>query len=95
MIDRMIERLRQRDETVLNDIKDQYGDVCFKTAYSMLKNKEDAEEVVSDTLFAVWNRRAGTQPKLWKKRLPPCVFSVNAVKNCRILRCKVLCAGCE
>lgn len=56
MIDRMmIERLRQRDETVLNDIKDQYGDVCFKTAYSMLKNKEDAEEVVSDTLFAVWN----------------------------------------
>ena len=57
MIDRLIiERLKQRDETVLNDIKEQYGDVCFNTAYSILKNRQDAEEVVSDTLLAVWNR---------------------------------------
>ena len=56
MIERLIiERLRLRDEMVLEEIEKQYGPVCYKTAYSILKNKEDAEEVVSDTLLAVWN----------------------------------------
>ena len=56
MIDRLIiERLRQRDEQALNEIKERYGEICYKTAYSILKNKEDAEEVCSDTLLAVWN----------------------------------------
>ena len=51
----IIERLDSRDETALEAIRSLYGKVCMQIAYSVLKNKEDAEEVLSDTLFTVWN----------------------------------------
>ncbi len=51
----IIERLKQRDETALEDIKKRYGDTCYKTAFTILKSREDAEEVCADTLLAVWN----------------------------------------
>ena len=50
------ERLVRRDEAALAEIKKRYGRVCMNIAYSVLKSKEDAEEILSDTLLTVWNR---------------------------------------
>lgn len=49
------ERFRDRDESVLEDVRGRYEKACYGIAYGILKNKEDAEETVSDALFAVWN----------------------------------------
>ena len=59
----IIGRLQQRDETALAEIKKRFGQVCMKIAYSVLKNKEDAEEVLSDTLFTVWNNIPPDRPE--------------------------------
>ena len=59
----IIERLESRDETTLEAIRNLYGKVCMQIAYSVLKNKEDAEEVLSDTLFTVWNRIPPDRPE--------------------------------
>ena len=51
----IIKRLQARDESALEELKQRYGEICCNTAYSILKNKQDAEEVLSDTLLSVWN----------------------------------------
>ena len=46
--------LLQRDEKALSELKDRYGKKCYSIAYGILQNRQDAEEVISDALFAVW-----------------------------------------
>lgn len=47
--------LQQRDERALSEIRDCYGKLCFKMAYNILGNYQDAEECINDMLLAVWN----------------------------------------
>ena len=47
--------LFKRDEAALVYIKELYGAGIKDIAYNLLKNREDAEEVLSDTLMTVWN----------------------------------------
>ena len=51
----IIDLLNKRDETALVYIKQSCGAGITDIAYNILKNREDAEEVLSDTLLAVWN----------------------------------------
>ncbi len=56
MDDRTIIALfNKRDEQAIEQLRLSYGAACRHIAYNILKNREDAEEVVSDTLFTVWN----------------------------------------
>lgn len=51
----IIALLNKRDEQAIEQLKLQYGAACRHIAYNILKNREDAEEVLSDTLLSVWN----------------------------------------
>ena len=51
----IVELLNKRDETALSYIKQSCGAAVTDIAYNILKNRQDAEEVLSDTLLSVWN----------------------------------------
>lgn len=43
-----------RSETAITQTDLKYGGYCYKIAYNILTNNEDAEESVSDTYMAAW-----------------------------------------
>ncbi|WP_294752453.1 sigma-70 family RNA polymerase sigma factor [uncultured Ruminococcus sp.] len=51
----IVKLLNQRDEKVLQTIKEQYGALCYQIAYRMTGNHQEAEECVNDMLLDVWN----------------------------------------
>ena len=58
-----IDRLWQRDETVIGSMEAQYGKLLHRVAGNILGNVEDAEECVNDGLLAVWNRIPPDRPE--------------------------------
>ncbi len=44
-----------RSEQALSEIHAKYGALCSKVAYAVLRNREDAEECVSDSYTKLWN----------------------------------------
>ena len=53
----------ERDEEALEITEKQYGSYCFTIAHTMLASKEDAEEIVNDTLVRAWNAIPPEKPK--------------------------------
>ena len=53
---RLLERLRQRDETALDELASVYGARIFQLAFRYVKNREDAEEVTQDVLMKVFQK---------------------------------------
>ena len=53
----------ERDEEALKITEKQYGSYCFTIAHTMLASKEDAEEIVNDTLVRAWNAIPPEKPK--------------------------------
>ena len=51
-----------RSEQAIQETDRKYGHFCFKIAWSILSNREDAEESVSDTYLAAWNCIPPTRP---------------------------------
>ena len=43
-----------RDQQAIRETEAKYGNYCYSIVHNILKNKEDAEEAVSDTYFALW-----------------------------------------
>ena len=60
------ERFIARDESVLADVKEQYGQYCFSIARNMLSDNESAEECVNDALLAAWNSIPPNAPENFK-----------------------------
>lgn len=52
---KIIQLLHDRNEAALNLLADRFGFRLMCTAFSILGNRSDAEEIVSDTYLAVWN----------------------------------------
>ena len=74
--------LYKRDESALVYIKQLYGAGIKDIAYKILGNLQDAEEVVSDTLFTIWNNVPPDSPV----NLPGYVFKTaryNALETYR------------
>lgn len=44
-----------RSEMAIKETDTKYGGYCYKIAYSILENREDSEESVSDTYLSAWN----------------------------------------
>ena len=59
----IISLLQKRDETALAQIRTQYGALCYQIAYRMTGSREDAEEVLSDMLLAVWDSIPPQEPE--------------------------------
>lgn len=51
-----------RSEQAIQETDRKYGHFCFKIAWSILSNREDAEESVSDTYLAAWKCIPPTRP---------------------------------
>ena len=52
---RILLMLHNRDEQALKAIIAEYGVLCRSVALDILKDEQDVEECVSDTLLTVWN----------------------------------------
>jgi RNA polymerase sigma-70 factor (ECF subfamily) len=58
----IIELFFRRNERALRETNAKYGKYCHSIAFRILRNSEDAEECVSDTLFRTWNSIPPTRP---------------------------------
>ena len=54
----------QRSEKAIVETDTKYGGYCFSIAYNVLANNEDAEESVSDTYMAAWNKLPPHRPSI-------------------------------
>ncbi|MBQ2855398.1 MAG: sigma-70 family RNA polymerase sigma factor [Oscillospiraceae bacterium] len=55
-----------RDEQAIAETAQKYGGYCFTLANSILPNKQDAEEAVSDTYWKTWNAIPPCRPAVLK-----------------------------
>ena len=53
---RLVEQLRQRDESALAELASTYSSKIFQLAFRYVKNREDAEEVTQDVLMKVYQK---------------------------------------
>lgn len=61
--DLILSLLQKRDESALEQIRQDYGKLCSKLAYDILGNREDAEECLSDLLLRTWQTIPPNMPK--------------------------------
>lgn len=54
----------QRSEKAILETDEKYGSYCFRIAYNVLANVEDAEESVNDTYLAAWNQLPPHRPSI-------------------------------
>ena len=59
----LIAQIKARDEKALDSLSAQYGEMCRKTAFHILNNMHDAEEVFNDALYTAWNAIPADPPK--------------------------------
>ncbi len=59
----IIELYHQREERAIAESNKKYGALCGSIALRLLGLKEDAEECVSDTWHAAWNRMPPERPQ--------------------------------
>lgn len=50
-----LKNLQKRNPKALDYVFDNYGNLIFKVAYSVLNNRSLSEECVNDVLFKIWN----------------------------------------
>ena len=58
----IIELYFARSERAIKETKNRYGKLCYKIAYNILQNNEDAEECVNDTYTGLWNAIPPARP---------------------------------
>ncbi len=51
-----------RNELAIKETSDKYGGYCFRIAYNILANREDADESVNDTYMKTWDCIPPHQP---------------------------------
>jgi len=55
-----------RDEQAVTETDKKYGGYCFALANSILNDRQDSEETVSDTYWKVWNTIPPKRPAIFK-----------------------------
>lgn len=53
-----------RNEQALAETAAKYGNYCFRIAYNILSNREDADECVNDTYLGAWERIPPHEPSV-------------------------------
>ena len=51
----IIELYFARDELAIKETDAKYGNYCYSITHNILRNREDAEEAVSDSYLALWD----------------------------------------
>jgi RNA polymerase sigma-70 factor (ECF subfamily) len=52
----------ERSEQAIRELETKYGNACFRLAYNILGNRQDAEECVNDAYLGVWNAIPPAKP---------------------------------
>lgn len=60
--DKIINLFLKRDENGIIELSTKYHPYCYKIAWNLLANREDAEECLNDTWFSVWSQIPPTHP---------------------------------
>ncbi len=76
----MIRLFHNRDETAISHVRAAYGEKCMQIAVGILKNRQDAEEVVSDAYLVLWDRLGTETPS----NLPAYLYRI--VRNQALMR---------
>lgn len=71
----IVKLLFERNESAIEHLRQKYGANCFTIAYGILKNKQDAEEAVSDAYYAIWNKIPPEKPDVL------CAYLYKTVRN--------------
>ena len=61
---KIIDLFFDRDESAITQTRTKYGLRLFKVCLNILRNSEDAEEIVSDTLYKAWEAIPPTRPEM-------------------------------
>lgn len=64
--EKIIDLYFAREEQAVVETDRKYGKYCFSLANSILGNRQDAEEAVSDTYWKTWNTVPPSRPKVLK-----------------------------
>ena len=72
----------ERSENAISETDAKYKGLCMHIANNILHDRQDAEECLSDTYFAVWNAIPSKRPKY----LP--AFLCRIMRNIALKRCE-------
>lgn len=91
---RIIDLYRRRDELAIDETRRKYGPYCSRIAMNLLGSPEDAEECVSDALFAAWRQIPPLIPQSLRTFLGRVTRNL-CVSRYRAQRAKKRCRGME
>lgn len=57
----LIHLLKTDDTKAFSEIYLRFGELLYKQAYHVLRDREDAKDIVQDIFTALWNKRSGLQ----------------------------------
>jgi RNA polymerase sigma-70 factor (ECF subfamily) len=60
--DLLLESIRRKDQQAMADVFDRYGGMVYSVALRVLKDKEQAEDVMQDIFFQLWSKPAAYVP---------------------------------
>lgn len=80
----IIDRLFERNQQALTDIKTKYGRLCRSISFNILKSQEDTEECENDTYLKVWNSVPPAKPDNL------CAYICRIIRNISIDRLKYM-----
>jgi RNA polymerase sigma-70 factor (ECF subfamily) len=65
----LVRRFFERDESVLEEMREKYGAYCNRVAFSVLRDSEDAAECESDAYLQVWDSIPPNRPECFRTYL--------------------------
>ncbi|MGN0547564.1 MAG: RNA polymerase sigma factor [Acutalibacteraceae bacterium] len=60
--ERIIELFFNRSELAIKELDEKYGKTCYRLAFNILNNRQDAEECVNDAYLGAWNAIPPARP---------------------------------
>ena len=60
----IIDLFCRREEAAIQALSGKYFGYCYKIAWNLLENREDAEECLNDTWYAAWRRMPPHRPNV-------------------------------
>ncbi|MBR3974827.1 MAG: sigma-70 family RNA polymerase sigma factor [Clostridia bacterium] len=77
---KIVELFWLRDESAINQTKQKYSAMLNSIAFSILKNKSDAEECENDTYLAAWNSMPENRPEYLGAYLGRIIKNISVIK---------------
>lgn len=90
----IVEMYFARDERAIKETDGKYGTFCHSIAMNILSVREDAEECVNDTYYAVWEKIPPTIPQCFAAFLGRITRNLS-ISRFRVMRAKKRYSGME